>query len=141
MGCYTDKRLYDWFGDNSTLQNMQYDIKTLEANAFLFRKSFVTELIMKAWVTCALDTKCMALEGAVLWPCCGCHRYDQAALSVISTFFYGYPKDKITKPACAFTDKEQNSILDIVRKKNFFLDLVSNINYFFSDLYYLYFYS
>jgi hypothetical protein len=83
----------------------------------------------------------MALKGAVLWPCCGCHRYDQAALSVISTFFYGYPKDTSNRPACAFTNKEQNTILDIVRKKSFFLDLVSNINYFFSDLYYLYFYS
>jgi hypothetical protein len=84
MGFYTDKRLYDWFGDNPTLQSMQYVIKTLEANAFLFRKSFVTELIMKAWVTCALDTKCMVLEGAKLRPWCGCYRYDQAVLSVIS---------------------------------------------------------
>jgi hypothetical protein len=31
-------------------------------------------------------------KGSRLNDCCGCHRYDQSALTIITSFFFGYPK-------------------------------------------------
>jgi hypothetical protein len=46
-----------WFGDSwKTYENFL----TIEANILMFHRTFLTNLIMKAWVTCALDESCMA---------------------------------------------------------------------------------
>ena len=48
---------FEWFGDSwKSYENLL----TIEANILMFHKSFLTNLIMKAWVTCALDESCMA---------------------------------------------------------------------------------
>ena len=92
--------MYKWFGDNTSTYEQFY---TIESCILLFQRSFLTTLLMKGWVTCALDESCMAPPGSRLWPCCGCHRYDQNALTVVSSFFYGYPKEvNSTNPAVAF---------------------------------------
>lgn len=97
--------MYEWFGETNATYEQFY---TIEANVLLFQRSFLSALLMKAWVTCALDEACIAPPGARLWPCCGCHRYDQDALTVVSSFFYGYPKEIDTKsPAFAFTHPEK----------------------------------
>lgn len=101
LNCYTNPLMYEWFGETNETYNKFY---TIETNVLLFKRNFLSALLMKAWVTCALDEDCIAPPGSKLWPCCGCHRYDQNALTVVSSFFYGYPKEVDTKfPAFAFT--------------------------------------
>lgn len=91
LTCYTNPRMFHWFKETEA----DYEsFPTLEANIIMLHKSFVTSLIMKAWVTCAMDKNCIAPEGSRLGNCCGCHRFDQDAITIVTTFFYGYPKLK-----------------------------------------------
>ncbi|RMZ99322.1 hypothetical protein BpHYR1_021062 [Brachionus plicatilis] len=70
---------------------------------------------MKAWVTCALEEHCIAPEGSSISGCCGCHRFDQDALTIVNSYFYGHPKES-TKylPAYSFT-KEESFFFDVRR--------------------------
>lgn len=102
--CYTNPRMFEWFGETKASYEQFY---TIEANILLFHKNFLTLLIMKAWVTCAFDSDCIAPPGSSVAGCCGCHRYDQDAITIVDSFFYGHPKDRANKlPAYSFTKKE-----------------------------------
>lgn len=113
LKCYTDNRMFEYFGETD-IDN----IGSIEANFIMIHKTFLTRLIMKSWVTCALDESCIAPLGSSIhgkrrsWslslePCnlrCNCHRFDQSALTLILTFFYGHPVDSLNKlPAYALT--------------------------------------
>ena len=107
--CLTDKRTLAWFGNPHDFDKLG----TVEANFILFRQSLITRLIMKAWLTCALDASCIAPPGShrsKKQPCqktCLCHRFDQAALGAILTFFYGHPEDRVNHlPAYAIRNSE-----------------------------------
>ncbi len=106
LTCYTDSKMFAWFNENTKLFDRLWSI---EANLLIMHRNFINSLIMKVWITCALDEKCIAPEGARVNPCCGCHRFDQSALSTALTFFYGHPKDmQKYLPAFSFTKNESN---------------------------------
>ena len=107
-----------WFGNPHDFDKLG----TVEANFILFRQSLITRLIMKAWLTCALDASCIAPLGSSIhgpWrlhklgyesclKTCLCHRFDQAALGAILTFFYGHPEDRVDHlPAFAIRSSEE----------------------------------
>lgn len=66
-------------------------------------RKWVRELVMYPWLTCALIKECIAPTGSHLKPCdltapnnyC-CHRYDQAALSIILHQLLNYQQKYIT---------------------------------------------
>ena len=104
--CYTNPRMFDWFGEKNATVDYA-DFFTIEANILLFHKNFLGSLLMKAWVTCALDKDCIAPIGSSTGGCCGCHRYDQDGLTIISSFFFGHPKENSKfLPAYSFTTHE-----------------------------------
>ena len=85
LSCYTNPKMFKWFGENSR----SYDsIDTLEANVVFFHKNFISDLLLKAWIICALDKRCIAPRGSSLYnlltscSSCGCHRYDQGMLKI-----------------------------------------------------------
>ena len=56
LTCFTDANMFKWFNNNV---NTYLDVHSLEANFIIINKNnFVSHLIMKAWVTCALDQNC-----------------------------------------------------------------------------------
>lgn len=63
LTCYTDNKMFYWFKE--TPEDYQF-VPTLEANIIIFKRSLLTSLIMKAWVTCALDKDCIAPEGIIV---------------------------------------------------------------------------
>lgn len=114
--CFTDERMFSWFNEQSAYFE---EIYTVEANLLIFnRNNFLTSLIMKSWVSCALERDCIAPTGAHIYggpsnwwngcgpTSCGCHRFDQAALAIVNTYFYGYPSNFKIKPAFSLTKKE-----------------------------------
>jgi hypothetical protein len=103
LNCYTNPKQFEWFGE--TAKSFQ-DFYTIEANILFFHRNFITMLMMKAWVTCALDVNCIAPEGSRLSGCCGCHRYDQSAITTVASFFFPLPKNDDHLPAYSFTKNE-----------------------------------
>ena len=58
----------------------------------------------------------------LLGGCCGCHRYDQDAITIVNSFFFGHPIEKGKYlPAYAFT-KEESFFFKVRRRegKNYF---------------------
>lgn len=122
--CFTDDRMFEWFHESPDSFSNVY---SLEANLLIFHRSFLTSLVMKAWVSCALDRDCIAPPGAHIYggpsnwingcsaKSCGCHRFDQDALAIVSTFFYGFPEDYEVKPAFTLTNKE-NYFYNLTRR-------------------------
>lgn len=105
LNCYTNPLMFNWFGESA--QNFE-EFFTIEANILMFSGShFLSKLLMKAWVTCALEKDCIAPPGSSLSVCCGCHRYDQDAITIVSSFFYAHPKDRVNRlPTYSFTTAE-----------------------------------
>ncbi len=101
--CYTDPKMFEWFEEKP---NSYEDFFTIEANILMFHSSFLTSILMKAWITCAMDENCIAPPGSSTAGCCGCHRYDQDGLTIINSFFFGHPKDINFLPAYSFTTHE-----------------------------------
>lgn len=62
-----------------------------EANFLAVTDTFLTRLIMKAWLTCALESDCLMAIGTPT-ECsgvsAGVHRYDQSAMVIILTHFF-----------------------------------------------------
>ena len=120
--CYTDKRMFSWFNENVE-QYSEYN--SAEANFIIVNNGLVSSLIMKAWVTCALDESCIAPKNSHIYgnarnwlfgcQVCGCHRFDQAALTIVNGFFFGVPNNIQKYPAYALTPSE-NAIFEIQRR-------------------------
>lgn len=61
ISCFSDPRSFKWFQEDISHFEGVY---SLEANLVIIdRTNFVAQLIMKAWVTCALDIYCIAPPG------------------------------------------------------------------------------
>jgi hypothetical protein len=104
LTCYTDPKMFAWFGEEAESYEQFF---TIEANILLFHQTFLTSLIMKAWITCALYEDCIAPKGAKISGCCGCHRFDQDAITIVNSYFYGHPIDsKNSLPAYSLTTQE-----------------------------------
>ena len=68
LPCFTASKMFEWFGENDA----DYDkFGTIEGNFIILHRNFLNALIMKAWVTCALDETCIAPIGHRLMGCCG----------------------------------------------------------------------
>ena len=62
-----------------------------EANFLAVTDTFLTRLIMKAWLTCALDKDCLIADDTPTLcnrHSTGAHRFDQSAMVIILTHFF-----------------------------------------------------
>jgi len=90
--CSTSQNTLKWFD----VQSIANEITLIDSKLMIFRKNFLTSLVMKLWIACILDKECIAPHidnskdiGNYL-PCdttCECHRYDLSALSIINYIF------------------------------------------------------
>jgi len=123
LNCYTNPKTYQWFNENL---NLYHNLNLIKTNVVVIYRNFLTSLIIKSWVTCALDLNCIAPKGstptgglmASILGCkyCGCHRYEQSAITIINSYFYGHPKhSEFFLPAYAMTKNE--SLLFTVNEK------------------------
>lgn len=104
LTCYTNPQMFAWFNEEVKSYESFF---TIEANILLFHRNFLTTLMMKSWVTCALDENCIAPPGSRIGGCCGCHRYDQDAITLTASFFFAHPVDTVNRlPAYSLTTYE-----------------------------------
>ncbi len=103
---YTNPLMFEWFEETVDVYKQFW---TIEANILFFHNNFLTQLLMKAWVTCALEDECIAPSGMQI------HRFDQDAITIISSYFFGMPiESNKYLPAYSFT-KEESYFFDIRR--------------------------
>ncbi|CAF4499164.1 unnamed protein product [Rotaria socialis] len=88
LPCYTRTGTFDWFNQSYS----QYgDIAMAETDLLVVTDTFLTRLIMKAWLTCALESECIMALGSqskCRGSSSGRHRYDQGAMVIILTHFF-----------------------------------------------------
>ncbi len=103
---YTNPKMFTWFEESPHTFEKFF---TAEAGIVFVHNNFLSRLIMKAWVTCALDESCIAPRGEHM------HRFDQDALTIICSYFVGHPKEVNGHlPAYSFT-KEESYFFEIKR--------------------------
>ncbi|UJR15146.1 hypothetical protein I4U23_002111 [Adineta vaga] len=90
LPCFTLEKTFTWFNEiGSTFD----DIYIAEAGFVAVTDNFLSRLVLKTWVTCALDANCIApiqskteckrRAGSV-----NVHRYDQSAMVAVLSFYF-----------------------------------------------------
>lgn len=77
-----------------------------ETNLLVVTDTFLSRLIMKAWLTCALEAECLMALGS-LSKCQGSssgrHRYDKSAMVIILTHFF-FQNSKLSKSSSKYNN-------------------------------------
>ncbi|CAF1620046.1 unnamed protein product [Rotaria sp. Silwood1] len=90
LSCYTLSGTFSWFNETSSSFD---DIYIAEAGFVAVTDNFLSRLILKTWVTCALDINCIS-PGNSQTKCkhmsqpTGTHRFDQSAMVAVLSFYF-----------------------------------------------------
>ena len=114
LTCFAHTKTVEWFGATDAAASaiapaFASQALLLKTNFMAIERNFLTALVLKAWVTCALERECIAPVGASptgglvasVFGCsasCDCHRYDRAAISFVCSHFYGLPAPQTNRP-------------------------------------------
>ncbi|CAF2087443.1 unnamed protein product [Rotaria magnacalcarata] len=104
LSCYTLGGTFSWFNETSSAFD---DIYIAEAGFVAVTDNFLSRLVLKTWVTCALDGNCIAPSNSrtqckrLLGAGSGTHRYDQSAMVAVLSFYFfqSSRKSDRTEPA------------------------------------------
>ncbi|CAF1525038.1 unnamed protein product [Didymodactylos carnosus] len=121
LPCQTSVSTFSWFNESySTVSNVYMS----DADFVMVTDNFLSRLIMKAWVTCALNSECIAPQTRIT-KCDdsfvaqqNIHRHDQSALTLILTYFFYQSNRNITRQERRFS-KETNSTLNMTINENY----------------------
>jgi hypothetical protein len=102
LPCFTLEGTFSWFNETAS---MFEDVYIAEAGFVAVTDNFLSRLVLKTWVTCALDSNCIAPSNSrsqcKRMAQSNAHRYDQSAMvAVLSFYFFQSPRQNdITEPA------------------------------------------
>lgn len=91
LSCYTLSGTFSWFNESYSLYD---DVYIAEAGFVAVTDNFLSRLVLKTWVTCALDAECISPSNSKSQcsrnsAASGMHRFDQSAMvAVLSFYFY-----------------------------------------------------
>ncbi|CAF4196784.1 unnamed protein product, partial [Rotaria sordida] len=88
LSCYTHTDTFTWF--NQSYTNFD-NIYIADDGLIIVTDTFITRLIMKAWLTCALESDCLITYQSQT-KCNGTssdkHRYDESTMVIILSYFF-----------------------------------------------------
>ena len=90
LSCFTLSGTISWFNESSSAFD---DVYIAEAGFVAVTDSFVSRLVLKTWVACALDPECISPSNSRT-QCkrtggmSGTHRFDQSAMVVVLSFYF-----------------------------------------------------
>lgn len=94
---------FSWFNETPTIYD---DVYIAEAGFVAVTDNFMSRLVMKTWVSCALDPECMSPSNSRtickrMNGMSGTHRFDQSAMVVVLSFYFfqSQRKNEQTDPA------------------------------------------
>ncbi|CAF4037191.1 unnamed protein product, partial [Rotaria sp. Silwood1] len=90
LSCFTLEKTFLWFNETSSSFD---NIYIAEAGFLAVTDNFLSRLILKTWVTCALDINCIAplkskTQCKHIIGSTSIHRYDQSAMVTILSFYF-----------------------------------------------------
>jgi hypothetical protein len=82
--------MFSWFNETYSAFD---DIYIAEAGFVAVTDNFLSRLVLKTWVTCALDLKCISPKDSKtqcrrMSGTTGTHRFDQSAMVVVLSFYF-----------------------------------------------------
>jgi hypothetical protein len=95
LPCFTLGETFTWFHETYSSYD---DIYIAEAGFLAVTDNFLSRLILKTWMTCALDSNCIAprmsrTQCRRIASSPNTHRYDQSAMvAVLSFYFFPSPR-------------------------------------------------
>lgn len=97
LPCFTLGGTFQWFGETYSSFN---DVYIAEAGFVAVTDNFLSRLVLKTWITCALDPQCIAPRNSKT-DCSrkkggpmDTHRYDQSAMVVVLSFYF-FPSPRV----------------------------------------------
>ncbi|CAF2740670.1 unnamed protein product [Rotaria sp. Silwood2] len=90
LSCFTLSETFSWFNETSSTFD---DIYIAEAGFVAVTDNFLSRLVLKTWVTCALDSNCISPSSSRT-QCkrtggpSATHRYDQSAMVAVLSFYF-----------------------------------------------------
>ncbi|CAF1177433.1 unnamed protein product [Rotaria sordida] len=90
LSCFTLSGTFSWFNETSFTFD---DIYIAEAGFVAVTDNFLSRLVLKTWVTCALDSNCISpsssrTECKRMSGITGTHRFDQSAMVATLSFYF-----------------------------------------------------
>lgn len=90
LSCYTLSGTFSWFNETPTIYD---DVYIAEAGFVAVTDNFMSRLVLKTWVTCALDSECISPSNSRtvckrMNGMSGTHRFDQSAMVVVLSFYF-----------------------------------------------------
>ncbi|CAF0967251.1 unnamed protein product [Adineta steineri] len=90
LSCFTLSGTFAWFNESSSVFD---DIYIAEAGFVAVTDNFLSRLVLKTWVTCALDPDCISPSNSKtqckrVGGSSGMHRYDQSAMVAVLSYYY-----------------------------------------------------
>ena len=90
LSCFTLSGTFSWFNESSTAFD---DVYIAEAGFVAVNDNFLSRLVLKTWVTCALDPECISPSNSRtqckrMTGMSGTHRYDQSAMVAVLSFYF-----------------------------------------------------
>jgi len=90
LPCFTLMGTFSWFNETYSLFD---DVYIAEAGFVAVTDNFLSRLVLKTWVSCALDSECIAPTNSKTQcrrssASVGIHRYDQSAMVAVLSFFF-----------------------------------------------------
>ncbi|CAF1267444.1 unnamed protein product [Adineta ricciae] len=90
LPCFTLEKTFTWFNETPSTFD---DVYIAEAGFVAVTDNFLSRLVLKTWVTCALDPECIAptQSKSVCKHRSGTgnvHRYDQSAMVAVLSFYF-----------------------------------------------------
>jgi hypothetical protein len=89
LSCFTLSRTFSWFNETSAVFD---DVYIAEAGFVAVTDNFLSRLVLKTWVTCALDPNCIAPSDSKSeckgTAASGTHRFDQSAMVAVLSFYF-----------------------------------------------------
>lgn len=90
LSCFTLSGTFTWFNETHSVFD---DVYIAEAGFVAVTDNFLSRLVLKTWVSCALDVECISPTSSQTQ--CGrmgaassTHRFDQSAMVAVLSFFF-----------------------------------------------------
>ena len=116
LPCFTLSGTFSWMNESYSVFD---DVYIAEAGFVAVTDNFLSRLVLKTWVACALDSECISPSNSKtqcrrMGGLSGTHRFDQSAMVAVLSFYFFQSSRQLERtdpaPYDIFTSTQQNVV-------------------------------